>query len=90
MSATGGTYTYATDSRTNRKEKEDNIAKRAPRAARDATSAKQLAHIVECHTERTIAADSEREASRSQHLIAELDDKLVEFPAHASEWAVGN
>ena len=69
-------FAECSDCRTNRVEKETNITNRVPRAARDATTAKQVAHIVECHAERNLAADWVREANRSRTLIAELDDKL--------------
>ena len=64
------------DCRDNRLEKERNIKERAPRTTRDATTAKQVAHIVECHAERNVTAEWVREANRSTTLLAELDDKL--------------
>ena len=62
--------------RANRQEKERNILARAPRAVRDATSAKQVAHVRECHSERDITSGWVREANRSATQLAELDDKL--------------
>ena len=69
-------FAECNDCRNNRKEKETNIAQRASRATRDATSAKQVAHITDCHAERTVTAEWVREANRASNSIAELDDKL--------------
>ena len=62
--------------RANRVEKEENIRERRPRSARDATAAKQVAHMHEVHAERSITTDWVREANRSGTALAELDDKL--------------
>ena len=69
-------FPECTDCRENRVEKEKNILAHAPRAVRDATTAKQVAHIVECHAERNVGAEWVREANRSGTIVAELDDKL--------------
>lgn len=62
--------------RANRIEKENNIRLRRPREARDATSAKQVAHVHECHAERDVSSGWVREANRSNTQLAQLDDKL--------------
>ena len=69
-------FAECSDCRSNRLEKEGNIRNRAPRATRDATSAKQVAHVRECHAERNVTAEWVREAGRSTTLLAENDDKL--------------
>ena len=62
--------------RSNRKEKEQNIIDRAPRERRNATSAKQVAHIREIQEERNVTSAWVREANRSNTQLSELDDKL--------------
>ena len=70
-------FAECSDCRSNRLEKEANIRDRAPRATRDATSAKQVAHVRECHAERDVTTEWVREAGRSLGmLLAESDDKL--------------
>lgn len=73
-------FPECTECRNNRKEKEQNIASRAPRERRDATNAKQVAHVRECSDERAVTSAWVREAGRSANQVAELDDKL------GSEW----
>ena len=51
-------------------EKEQNIASRAPRDCRDATNAKQVAHVRECSDERAVTSAWVREASRSTNQAA--------------------
>lgn len=64
------------DCRANREEKADNIRLRRPRECRNATSAKQVAHVQECHAERDVTSGWVREANRSNTQLAEYDDKL--------------
>ena len=58
-------FPECTECRNNRMEKEQNIASRAPRDRRDATNAKQVAHVRECSDERAVTSAWVREASRS-------------------------
>jgi len=69
-------FPECTECRHNRMEKEQNIASRAPRDRRDATNAKQVAHVRDCSDERAVTSAWVREASRSINQVAELDDKL--------------
>ena len=62
-------FPECTECRNNRKEKEQNIASRAPRERRDATNAKQVAHVRECSDERAVTTAWVREASRSANQV---------------------
>jgi hypothetical protein len=62
-------FPECTECRNNRKEKEQNIASRAPRELRDATNAKQVAHVRECSDERAVTSAWVREAGRSANQV---------------------
>merc|ERR1712166_1051883 len=49
-------FPECTECRHNRMEKEQNIASRAPRDRRDATNAKQVAHVRDCSDERAVTS----------------------------------
>ena len=62
--------------RENRLEKLENIRLRRPASFREATRVKQVKHVGECHAERTVASDLEREASRNPKMVFAYSDKM--------------
>lgn len=76
MHANHSNFPECDDCRDNRLEKLENIRLRRPASFRQATRAKQVAHLQEVHAERSVASDLKREASRNPKMVFGLSDKL--------------